>query len=98
VTANLEMTKGLIFAEFVLEALVKKGVARFDAYRDIQRVAFAALESGEHFLDAVSNDESIATRLTRKEIAAIFKPKNHLAASDKIIYNVAKLVREKCRR
>ncbi|HEX9678704.1 adenylosuccinate lyase [Nitrososphaera sp.] len=98
VTANLEMTKGLIFAEFVLEALVKKGVARFDAYRDIQRVAFAALESGEHFLDAVSNDESIATRLTRKEIAAIFKPKNHLAASEKIIYNVAKLVREKCRR
>lgn len=98
VTANLEITKGQIFAEFVLEALVKKGVARFDAYRDIQRVAFAALESGEHFSAAVSKDDNIARHLKRKEIADIFKAKNHLAASGKIIDNVAKLVREKCRR
>jgi adenylosuccinate lyase len=88
------MTKGQIYAEFVLEALVKKGVARFDAYRDIQRVAFSALESGEQFLDAVSKDESIGKHLSRKEIAAIFKAENHLAASGKIIDNVAKLVKQ----
>ena len=98
VAENLEMTRGQIFAEFVLEALVKKGVARFEAYRDIQRVAFAALESGEQFSDAVSKDGSISKHLTRKEIAGIFKPKSHLAASEKIIDNVAKLVKEKCRR
>jgi len=39
---NLEMTKGQIFAEFVLDALIKKGVPRFKAYRDIQRIAFKA--------------------------------------------------------
>jgi adenylosuccinate lyase len=94
VTANLDMTKGQIYAEFVLEALVKKGVARFDAYRDIQRVAFAALESGDQFLDAVSRDASIAKHLSKKEIAGIFDARNHLAASGKIIDSVVKLVQE----
>ncbi|MEM2140470.1 MAG: adenylosuccinate lyase [Nitrososphaera sp.] len=98
VAANLDMTRGQIFAEFVLEALVKKGVPRFEAYRDIQRVAFAALESGEQFSDAVSKDGNIAKHLTRKEVADIFRPKSHLAASEKIIESVARLVKEKCRR
>ncbi len=98
VAANLGTTKGQIYAEFVLEALVKKGVPRFEAYRDIQRVAFAALESGEQFSDAVSRDGNISKHLTRKEVATIFKPRTHLAASGRIIYNVAKLTREKCRR
>ena len=94
IASNIEMTKGLIYAEFVLEALVKKGIARFDAYRDIQRVAFSALESGEHFFDAASKDASISKHLTKKELAAIFDAKNHLAASGKIIDNVAKMVRK----
>ena len=98
VAANLDMTRGQIFAEFVLEALVKKGVPRFEAYRDIQRVAFAALESGEQFSDAVAKDSNISKHLTRKEVAGIFKPKSHLAASGKIIDSVGRLVREKCRR
>jgi adenylosuccinate lyase len=94
ITANLDATKGQIYAEFVLEALVKKGVPRFEAYRDIQRVAFAASESGEQFLDAVSRDTGgIAKHLDKKEIAAIFRAENHLAASGKIIDNVARLVK-----
>lgn len=98
IATNLNMTKGQIYAEFVLEALVKKGVARFEAYRDIQRVAFAAHESGEQFIDAISKDSSIAKHLSKKEITAIFDAKSHLAASATIVDNVAKLVSEKCRR
>lgn len=94
IAANIEMTNGQIYAEFVLEALVKKGVARFDGYRDIQRVAFAALESGEHFFDAAAKDASISKYLTKKELQSIFDAKNHLAASGKIIDNVAKIVRQ----
>ena len=98
VVANLDMTKGQIFAEFVLEALVKKGVARFEAYRDIQRVAFASLESGEQFLDAVSKDAAMTKHLSKKEIASIFDAKTHLAASGKIVDDIAKMVSVKCRR
>ncbi len=94
ITSNIELTKGQIYAEFVLEALVKKGVARFEAYRDIQRVAFAALESGDHFFDAVSKDRSISKRLSNQELASIFEARNHLAASGKIIENVKEMVRK----
>jgi adenylosuccinate lyase len=89
---NIEMTKGQIYAEFMLDALIKKGVARFDAYRDIQRVAFSALESGEHFFDAACRDRNISTRLSNQELAAIFDAKNHLAASGRIIENSARIV------
>lgn len=93
ITSNIEMTRGQIYAEFVLEAMVKKGISRFDAYRDIQRVAFAALETGEHFLDAILKDKSISRHLSKQELVAIFEAKNHLAASGKIIDNVAKMVK-----
>ena len=94
ITSNIEITKGQIFAEFVLDALVKKGIARFEAYRDIQRVAFGALERKEHFFDAASADASISRHLTKKELESIFSPAGHLAASGKIIAGVSKSVRE----
>ena len=92
ISYNIEMTKGQIYAEFILDALIKKGVARFDAYRDIQRVAFSALESGQHFFDAACEDRNISSRLSKQELAAIFDAKNHLAASGRIIENTAGIV------
>jgi len=49
IISNLDMTMGQIYAEFILEALVKKGIPRFEAYRNIQRIAFASQERKEHF-------------------------------------------------
>jgi adenylosuccinate lyase len=92
ISYNIEMTKGQVYAEFILDALIKKGVARLDAYRDIQRVAFLALESGQHFFDATCEDRNISTHLSKQELAAIFDAKNHLAASGKIIENTARIV------
>src|ERR687887_299114 len=53
---NLDMTKGQIYAEFVLEALVKKGIPRFEAYRNIQRIAFTSQEKKDHFYHAIKED------------------------------------------
>ncbi|HEV2193031.1 MAG TPA: adenylosuccinate lyase [Nitrosopumilaceae archaeon] len=93
---NTEMTKGQIFAEFVLDALIKKGIPRLIAYRDIQRVAFAASDAETEFLDAVKKDTAISSHLNTKEIEAIFVPENHLGAADKIINNVYKKVLKTC--
>jgi adenylosuccinate lyase len=93
IVSNIEMTKGQIYAEFMLEALIKKGVARFEAYRDIQRVAFSALESGEHFFDAASKDSNISRHLSKQELTAVFDAKNHLGASGKIIENISLMIR-----
>jgi adenylosuccinate lyase len=93
---NLEFTMGQIFAEFVLEALIKKGVPRFEAYRDIQRVAFAASENRIDFRDAVKNDDAISSHLTEEEIDSIFVTENHLGASGQIIKNVYGIVKKSC--
>ena len=93
---NLGMTKGQIFAEFVLDALIKKGVPRFKAYRDIQRVAFSASDSGIEFLPAIKKDKSISAHLGGKEMERIFVPENHLGASGTIIRNVYDTVKKTC--
>jgi adenylosuccinate lyase len=93
ITSNLDITKGQIYAEFVLEALIKKGVPRFEAYRDIQRVAFASLEREEAFFDALKKDSKLSKSLTPLELKGIFNAKNHLSASSKIIENVARMVK-----
>src|SRR5919201_1152304 len=92
ITSNLDMTMGQIYAEFVLEALVKKGIPRFEAYRNIQRIAFASLETGEQFFDAIKKDSKISKSLSSVELNTIFDARNHLSASPKIIDNVAQLV------
>ena len=90
---NLDVTGGQIFAEFVLEALIRKGVPRFEAYRDVQRVAFEAAETGEDYMRAVGADGAISSRLSEKEIRVIFVAGNHLGAAPAIISNVDRTVR-----
>ncbi len=92
INENLYLTKGQIFAEFVLEALIKKGVPRFIAYRDVQRVAFEAKDKEMQYIDAIKKDKVISSKLSSKEIDVIFKPEKHLGASKIIIQGVNKSV------
>lgn len=94
IVENLYITKGQIFAEFVLEALIKKGVPRFVAYRDVQRVAFEANDKGMQYIDAIKKDKAFTSILTDKEINSIFSPEKHLGASSTIISNVKKSVQK----
>jgi adenylosuccinate lyase len=94
IVENLYITKGQIFAEFVLEALIKKGVPRFVAYKDVQRVAFLANDNGMQYIDAIKNDKAFSSKLTDKEIESIFSPEKHLGASPMIISNVKKSVQK----
>ena len=94
IVQNLYITKGQIFAEFVLEALIKKGVPRFVAYKDVQRVAFLANDKNMQYIDAIKNDKAFSSKLTDKEIDSIFLPEKHLGASPIIISNVKKSVQK----
>lgn len=95
---NLYVTKGQIFAEFLLKALIKKGVPRLKAYRDVQRIAFEAHGKGIEYIDAIRKDKSISLQITEKEIKTIFTPENHLGSSLSIINNVSKSVQNTCKK
>jgi len=98
INQNLYVTKGQIFAEFVLEALIKKGVPRFVAYRDVQRVAFEAHDRNIDYIDAVKGDSAISSKLTHAEIERIFSPERHLGAAPQIIANVSSMVQKACKK
>lgn len=98
INQNLYFTKGQIFAEFLLKALIKKGIPRFKAYRDVQRIAFESHDKGFEYIDAVRKDKSVSSHLTDKEIKTIFTPENHLGASSAIITNVSKSVQKTCKK
>lgn len=87
---NINKTNGRIFAEFILEALVKKGIPRMSAYDNIQHVAFETLANDKDFKEAIMQDPSIGANLNKKDLTIIFDPNCHLAASTKIINNVIK--------
>ncbi len=93
IKSNLLVTKGQIFAEFVLEALIKKGIPRFKAYRDVQRVAFYAQDNDIAYIDAIQKDKAMKSHLTKNEMKSIFSPESHLGASTKIIDSVNKKVK-----
>lgn len=90
--SNIEITKGQIYAEFVLESLVKKGIPRINAYRDIQRIAFATKESGKHFIQAIKDDDILSSHFNDDELDSLFKPQNHFASAIQIIENVSNIV------
>jgi adenylosuccinate lyase len=90
ILGNIEITKGQIFAEFVLQILVSKGSPRIEAYRNIQRIAFKATESKENFFKLLSEDDYITKNITMNELKWAFNPQNQLSASTTIIDNIIK--------
>src|SRR5208337_2651485 len=70
--ANLKLTRGLVFSQSLLLALIDKGLTRDAAYRLVQRPAMQVWEEGGEFARRVKEDAEIARHLTAAEMEAIF--------------------------
>jgi adenylosuccinate lyase len=79
--ANLERSRGAVFSEAVLLALVRKGVSRDEAYRWVQRCGLRAWE-GADFRSEVSHDPEITRHLTAPELAELFDLRHQLRYED----------------
>ncbi len=85
---NLELTGGLFEAQRVLLALVGKGVARQEAYVQVQRNAMAVWERKIDFRTALKRDPDVARALSDAEIDACFALDHHLKHVDTIFQRV----------
>jgi adenylosuccinate lyase len=80
--ANLEMTRGLVFSERVLLALVQSGMVRNEAYLIVQAAA-KRVWAGEDSLRAVlSTDARVTERLTPEQLNECFKLEHHMQGID----------------
>jgi adenylosuccinate lyase len=85
---NLEMFGGLVHSERVLLALARKGMAREDAYRLVQRNAMKTWDAGADFQKSLEADPDVGKLLTKQDIAACFDLGHHLANVDTIFSRV----------
>ncbi len=77
-TANLDATKGLIYSQPVLLALVDAGMDRHEAYRVVQEHAHCALNGGPSLFDALSSDPVVTERVGTDTLARLFDPRRQL--------------------
>jgi adenylosuccinate lyase len=82
--ANLDSTKGLIFSQPVLLALVDAGMDRHEAYKIVQAHALRTHNGGPKLLDALSADPAIAQKIDRGTLERLFDPRSQLRHVDAI--------------
>jgi adenylosuccinate lyase len=82
---NLDRTRGLVFSEGVLLALVDKGLPRQDAYVLVQRNAMRAWAGEAPFRALLEADPEVAGKLGAAGIAACFDLEHALRHVDAII-------------
>lgn len=75
---NLNITKGLIFSQGVLLALIKKGLSRKTAYELVQKNAMRVWKEGVGLKGLLLKDANIRKHLSEIEIEDIFDLKKHL--------------------
>jgi len=70
--SNVELTRGLVFSQRVLLALIEKGKSRQDAYKLVQRNSLKSWKEGDDFLDLLEADDDITSVLPKQEIKKLF--------------------------
>ena len=69
---NLESTRGLVFSQRVLLALVEKGISREKAYDLVQRSAMRSWDEELDFRELLKSDGDVTSYLSTEELSGLF--------------------------
>ena len=69
---DIYLTHGVIFAQRVLYALMKKGLVREEAYDLIQPIAMQSLDEKKDYLVLLEENPKVSSLLTKEEIKSCF--------------------------
>jgi adenylosuccinate lyase len=89
---NMDLSLGLWASQDVMLALIKKGMAREDAYRVVQAEAMRAWKEKMNFLELLNKCGEITDKLSKKELEAVFDLARHTAHVEEIFKRVFKSV------
>jgi adenylosuccinate lyase len=81
---NLKLTKGLIFSQRVMIALINKGLSRQQAYELVQRNAMKAWKGNKNFFTLLKADAEVTAKLPEAELEPLFDEKYYLRYIDDI--------------
>ncbi len=81
---DIELTKGLIFSQRVMLALINKGLSRQQAYELVQRNAMKAWKGSRNFLTLLKSDAEVTAVLPVAELESLFDYQYYLRYMDDI--------------
>jgi adenylosuccinate lyase len=81
---NIDLTKGLVFSQRVMLALINKGLSRKKAYELVQRNAMKAWKGNKSFLSLLKADKEVAKAMSAKELEKNFDEQYYLRYIDDI--------------
>ncbi len=85
---NIYATKGLVFSQRILNALVEKGVSRNKAYDIVQPLAMHSMEKQLNFQSQIMKSSVILSHFTENEIKHLFDYQYFLQKVDEIYERV----------
>ena len=81
---NLEITRGLLFSQRVMLALIDKGLSRQDAYKIVQRNAMKVWKGNRSFLTLLKTDKEVKDIISNEELESIFDYQHYLRYVDEV--------------
>jgi len=81
---NIELTRGLIFSQRVMLALIDKGLSRQKAYDLVQRHAMKSWAEDKDFLKLLKSDRKVTASLPPGELEKLFDYQYYLRHIDEI--------------
>jgi adenylosuccinate lyase len=81
---NLELTRGLVFSQRVMLALIDKGLSRQTAYEVVQRNAMKAWKGTKSLLTLIKADSEVRDVITTTELEKLFDYKYYLQHVDDV--------------
>jgi len=75
---NIKLTKGLVFSQRVMLALIDKGLSRQKAYELVQRNAMKAWKKNKNFLSLLKSDSEVTATLPQEELEPLFDEQHYL--------------------
>ncbi len=81
---NMELTRGLIFSQRVMLALIDKGLSRQKAYEMVQRNAMKSWKGNKDFFNLLKADPEVAEILPQPELESLFDYQYYLRYVDDI--------------
>ena len=69
---NMELTRGLMFSQRLMLALIEKGMSREDAYKAMQTSAARTWDEDSDFRELVRRDPAVLARMSAAELDDVF--------------------------
>jgi 3-carboxy-cis,cis-muconate cycloisomerase len=91
--ANLELTRGLIYAEAVSTTLAR-AIGQAPAHNLVERACRIARETGCHLQEVVLGDAEIMRHLPIAEVKSLFDPQQHIRAAARLVEQALAPVRD----